>query len=1038
MLTGIVTPATIASASTSVTFLNPLGYIEPAFNHGLAERPTTPIANLDIGLLFYQNAANRESVVALGGLLNARSITQVDVGTPIGPKTVAQYDAWAAAYDAIVLGVADEAVSAWWSLYHVRQLETRGTPVVLLTTEAFVDTVRVAAEDHGITSVRTAVMSRSAYSRAFTRLGDFNSAVLHMQNNVVGGTVLTQAIAALTAPLTSAEANPAPITQAQLGVPAWTTQTASNLRAFNDMAMELGFGDGLPLRPPTAFLVNEMLEATTRQRDEIIGKAMPRGGLITVEKVAINSVMAGLEPKAFPFVLAAMEAYANAWETDKMFYHALTTGAGPFSLMLIMSGPLAAEIGVHGGRGFGGSEFPLNNTIGRAFRLSVSNIGHSSTIDESNRIGREQDHTLLAFRETCELLPPGWESHSELMGFPAGSNSITLHSVMVNRVRFNSAFAYHPLGLLGHLRNGMALMGDCNSLTFFNLAPGFVWDIHRDWDINNKEDVRDYMMTVGISASHEGWGAQYLQAGAGAANWLSGYIANRFGPGATGTAAAAAARIQDRHLIMPIVVGGGGLSHFHLYPAAGYGARGFQTQMVTGATGAFTNDALSQGPTAPGAPQNLTVTVTDAAQGNVTLSWGTPLRNGGSAVTGYQISIHGGFYAGRHGGMLGLNEIWIDIPADTTSHTLTGLTVGATYNFVVRAVNGVVNAAEIVSVGDTDVMEVSHRASGNGAWARATAIIRPPSVNWGGGGGGNGQGQAQQLPPAQVPLGAYDRVAQAVAHTNEQNEGTSVVVTNVTGEIEAQPPEGSEGLTLVTIELPSGVARQATAMAILNDDLTFTAIPARFNADGSVTVIISGEVILVALSVESNFIDIEQLVQHVQDEINEAAARMIVQGVGNNRFDPTRAVLTSEAVTMFMRAIGMPTDADAPAVPGVNQDAWFAIYLNTAVANELIGDNVTPAQQMTRIQTAQLIVNALAHFGFTDTLTAAEAYALLAHFTDLEGLSSAQRMALAVTVDLGIFRGATETTMNPHGILNRSQMASLAVRLQNVLMDINQ
>jgi len=706
MLMGLAAPVAGATASNSVTFLNPLGVIEPAVNHGLAERPTS-LNGREVGLLFYQKAANREAVVALGQLLEAGSLTEVNIGDAIGPKTVAQYDAWAE-FDAIVLGVADEAVCAWWSLYHVRQLESRGTPVVLVTTEAFVDTVRIAAEDHGITSVRTAVLCRSAYSRAFTRLGNFDTAVIHMRTNVVGGNVLVQAREALTLPLTSAERNPAPITLQQLGVPEWTTRTVGSLREFNDYAMINGFGDGLPLRPPSQLLVDEMLTATTRGRDEVIGKAMPRGGLITVEKVAINSVMAGLEPMAFPFVLAAMEAYANAWETDKMFYHALTTGAGPFSIMLIMSGPLAEEIGVHGGRGWGGSEFAQNNNIGRAFKLSVSNIGHTSTIDESNRLGREQDHTLLALRETDELLPPGWKTHSEMMGFPEGSSSITLQSFMVNRVRFNAAGAYHPIGLFGHIRNGMALMGDCESLTVVTFSPGYAWLLAEQWD-TDKDGIRDYMMGVGIQALHENWGAQYQTSGR--AGWIANYITARFGAGEAGTAAAAAARLQDRHLIMPIVVGGGGMSHVFIYPGVGYGTRGFQTQRVTGATGAFSQDQGSRIATAPGAPVNLAVTFNSAQPGSATLSWQPPTRNGGSPIVGYQISINGGFYAGRDGGMLGLDEVWIDLPANATSYTIAGLTAGETYNFVVRAVNGVVNAAEIVGPG------VSHRASGNGAWA---------------------------------------------------------------------------------------------------------------------------------------------------------------------------------------------------------------------------------------------------------------------------------------------------------------------------------
>jgi len=357
------------------------------------------------------------------------------------------------------------------------------------------------------------------------------------------------------------------------------------------------------------------------------------------------------------------------------------------------------------------------------------------------------------------------------------------------------------------------------------------------------------------------------------------------------------------------------------------------------------------------------------------------------------------------------------------------------------ALDVTISVESVGIAGDQWVISVA-RGDARGTTTVAVAVFTapptPPPPQTGGTGGGFAP---PPTPPTTVvvddpvPVADYEAVEQAVATTNERNEGTSVVVSNVTGAIEAAPPEDSEGLTLVTVQLPAGAARQATAMAILNDDMTFTAIPARFNADGSVTVIIDSEVTLVALRVESNFVDIDHLLQHVQDEINTAAARMIVQGVGNNRFDPTRSVLTSEAVTMFMRAMGMPADEDAAAVSGVNQEAWFAMYLNTAVANGLIGGNVNPTTPMTRIQAASLLANALEVFGMRPELTEAEVNEQLDAFTDLQGLTPSQREALAVTVYHGIFRGHVGGTMGPNEQLTRSQMASLAVRFQNLILE---
>ena len=125
---------------------------------------------------------------------------------------------------------------------------------------------------------------------------------------------------------------------------------------------------------------------------------------------------------------------------------------------------------------------------------------------------------------------------------------------------------------------------------------------------------------------------------------------------------------------------------------------------------------------------------------------------------------------------------------------------------------------------------------------------------------------------------------------------------------------------------------------------------------------------------------------------------------------------------MFLRAIGIPVEFDAAIL--------------TAASNGLIGYGVNPDAPMTRIETAALIVNALKAVGIDQTMTLTEAATWLAPFDDLSGLSANERIALAICVKLGIFRGAGDSIMNPHDELQRSQMASLAVRLQDVILGI--
>ena len=75
--------------------------------------------------------------------------------------------------------------------------------------------------------------------------------------------------------------------------------------------MERGWGDGLPVIPPTPERVARMLAGTRRRRDEVVAMLAPRLGQATVERVAVNAVLAGALPEYLPVVLAALEALAE-------------------------------------------------------------------------------------------------------------------------------------------------------------------------------------------------------------------------------------------------------------------------------------------------------------------------------------------------------------------------------------------------------------------------------------------------------------------------------------------------------------------------------------------------------------------------------------------------------------------------------------------------------------------------------------------------------------------------------------------------------
>jgi hypothetical protein len=134
---------------------------------------------------------------------------------------------------------------------------------------------------------------------------------------------------------------------------------------------ERGWTDGLPVVAPTEARVRAFLAQTDRDPRDVVGILPPRQGEATVEKIAVNAVMAGARPEYFPVILAGLEALA-----DPLFnLDSVQATTHPVAPLLIVNGPIAREIGLNGGYNAFGQGVRANVTIGRAVRLVLMNVG---------------------------------------------------------------------------------------------------------------------------------------------------------------------------------------------------------------------------------------------------------------------------------------------------------------------------------------------------------------------------------------------------------------------------------------------------------------------------------------------------------------------------------------------------------------------------------------------------------------------------------------------------------------------------------------
>ncbi|HLY84666.1 MAG TPA: thioredoxin family protein [Acidimicrobiales bacterium] len=183
---------------------------------------------------------------------------------------------------------------------------------------------------------------------------------------------------------------------------------------------ERGWTDGLPVVPPTEARVLRMLDGTTRDPDEVVAVVPPDLVECTVEKVAINAVLAGCKPEYLPVVLAAVEAAC----TDEFNAHgvlATTYFVGP---VVIVNGPIARAIGMNSGVNAFGQGNRANATIGRALQLVIRNVGggRPGEVDRA-MLGNPGKYTFC-FAEDEEGSP--WEPLSVERGMPPGTSTVTL------------------------------------------------------------------------------------------------------------------------------------------------------------------------------------------------------------------------------------------------------------------------------------------------------------------------------------------------------------------------------------------------------------------------------------------------------------------------------------------------------------------------------------------------------------------------------------------------------------------------------------
>jgi hypothetical protein len=198
---------------------------------------------------------------------------------------------------------------------------------------------------------------------------------------------------------------------------------AADLEAAVEYCYEQRWTDGLPVIPPTRALVERIIQYLGRDPQETIAVIPPRNGVATIEKIAINCVMAGCKPEYVPFVIAAVEAMLE----ERFNLNGVQTTTHSCAPLVVVSGPAVKRLGFNTKEGAFGHGCRPSAAIGRAVRLILWNGGGGYPGEPCKTSQGHPGYYSFCVAEDSDTNP--WEPLNVEYGFGADETIVTVTAV---------------------------------------------------------------------------------------------------------------------------------------------------------------------------------------------------------------------------------------------------------------------------------------------------------------------------------------------------------------------------------------------------------------------------------------------------------------------------------------------------------------------------------------------------------------------------------------------------------------------------------
>ncbi len=290
------------------------------------------------------------------------------------------------------------------------RLEKRGCPGVAIVSDAIIKAKKLLVDINGMPTCRVLAIPAVDYlvAKADPEL-----------MKPVAEAAFDQIHDALTRPLTKEETEVENFSYDYFPKKFTGADYSEANEKFQQYCAENSMSDGMPVVPPTREAVDRMLSGTSYPPDKEIGLMFPKRGRATVEKIAINAVMAGAKPEYLPVIIAMIETI-----TAKDFnqYHIVNE----ILPITFISGPIVEEIGLNNEVGYLAPGHRANATIGRAMLMAMINIGwrRMDVYSSPGGLGQPAAYANYIIPENQKASP--WETYAVSIGFKPEESTVTI------------------------------------------------------------------------------------------------------------------------------------------------------------------------------------------------------------------------------------------------------------------------------------------------------------------------------------------------------------------------------------------------------------------------------------------------------------------------------------------------------------------------------------------------------------------------------------------------------------------------------------